>query len=185
MVEWLRQSVYARWLLTVLRLWIGVEWVRAASEKVGSPVWTGPKAGVAISGFLSKAVKLSQGAHPEVQSWYASFIKGFALPHAVLFSYLVSYGELLVGLGLILGCLTTAAAFFGAVMNVSYLLAGTSSTNPNMLIWQVLLMVAGFNAACIGLDRWIIPYLRQHVFHLAGSTVSPSGIVQGQGKSTP
>ncbi|MBX6352412.1 MAG: DoxX family protein [Thermoflavifilum sp.] len=163
MVGWLRHNVYARWLLTVLRVWVGAEWIRASLEKIGSPVWTGNKAGVAISGFLGNAVKLSTGAHAEVQGWYASFIQGFALPHAVLFSYVISYGELLVGIGLVLGCLTTAAAFFGAVMNVAYLLAGTSSTNPNMLIWEALLMVAGFNAAAIGVDRWLIPMLR-HLF---------------------
>ncbi|MCL6631742.1 MAG: DoxX family protein [Alicyclobacillus herbarius] len=176
MVAWLRNNAYVRWLLTVVRIWIGIEWIQAAMEKIGSPVWTGSKAGVAISGFLGNAVKQSQGAHPAVQGWYASFLKGFALPHATLFSYAVSYGELLVSIGLVLGCLTTAAAFFGAVMNLSYLLAGTTSTNPNMLLWQVLLLVAGFNAAMIGLDYWLIPYLRQlavRIRHRGGSRPAP------------
>ncbi|WP_083520720.1 DoxX family membrane protein [Alicyclobacillus kakegawensis] len=180
MVAWLRNHVYARWLLTVLRVWIGVEWIRAALEKIGSPVWTGAKAGTAISGFLGNAVKLSQGDHPAVQGWYASFLRGFALPHATAFSYLVSYGELLVGIGLVLGCLTTAAAFFGAAMNLAYLLAGTTSTNPNMLVWQVLLLVAGFNAAAVGLDHWVIPYLRRKAAQWTGRGSGPWGVAPRQ-----
>lgn len=30
-----------------------------------------------------------------------------------------------------------------------------------MMIIEVLLLVAGFNAATIGLDHWVIPWLRQ------------------------
>ncbi|GGJ02685.1 hypothetical protein GCM10010885_10000 [Alicyclobacillus cellulosilyticus] len=161
MVQWLRNSVVARWLLTVLRIWIGVEWIQAATEKIGSPVWTGAKAGVAVSGFLQHALTLTGGAHPAVQGWYGGFIRNVALPNAKLFSYLVSYGELLVGIGLILGCFTTFAALAGVVMNMSYLLAGTTSTNPNMVIWQVLLLVAGANAGYYGLDYFVLPYVRR------------------------
>lgn len=161
MVAWLRNHVVARWIVTVLRIWLGWQWVSAASEKIGSSVWTGGKAGVAISGFLQHAASLSQGSHPAVQGWYASFIHAVALPNAAFFSYLVSWGEMLVGLALIFGAFTTFAALMGAVMNAAYLLAGTSSTNPNMLIIEVLVMVAGFNAAAYGLDYWIIPWFRR------------------------
>lgn len=161
MVAWIRNHQYARWIMTILRIWVGWQWVSAAVEKMGSPVWTGNKAGVAITGFLQHAVSLSQGAHPSVQGWYASFLSGAVLPDATFFSYLVSWGELLVGLALIVGAFTTFAALMGAVMNTAYLLAGTSSTNPNMLILEVLVMVAGFNAAVYGLDYWIIPWFRK------------------------
>ena len=46
-------------------------------------------------------------------------------------------------------------------MNTSYLLAGTSSTNPNMLIIEVLILIAGFNAAAYGVDYWLIPRFRR------------------------
>ncbi len=161
MVAWLRNHVAARWIMTVLRIWLGWQWVSAGAEKLTSPVWTGSKAGVGITGFLQHAASLSQGAHPDVQGWYAGFINTIALPNATFFSYLVSWGEMLVGLALILGAFTTFAALMGAVMNTAYLLAGTSSTNPNMLIIGTLVMVAGYNAAAYGLDYWIIPWFRQ------------------------
>lgn len=157
MVRLLRENVYARWILTALRIWVGVEWVRASLEKIGSPAWTGRQAGVGVSGFLNGAIAQSGGAHPTVQGWYATFVKEFALPNAKMFSYVVSFGELLVGIALVLGCLTTFAALMGIVMNMAYLLAGTSSTNPNMVIWQMFILIAGFNAAYFGLDYLIIP----------------------------
>ncbi|WP_067622524.1 DoxX family protein [Alicyclobacillus acidiphilus] len=169
MVKLLRENVYARCILTALRIWIGVEWVRASLEKIGSPAWTGAQAGTGVDGFLKGAIAQSTGPHATVQAWYATFVKDFALPHAKLFSYTVSFGELLVGIALVLGCLTTFAALMGIVMNMAYLLAGTSSTNPNMIVWQMILLIAGFNAAYFGLDYFIIPWLRKFVRRVEGS----------------
>lgn len=161
MVAWLRHHLYARAVLAVVRIWVGWMWVSAGIEKIGSPMWTGPKSGAALAGFLRHSLTLSGGAHPAVQGWYAGFLRGVALPASPFFSELVSFGELLVGIALILGCLTTFAALMGAVMNTAYLLAGTTSTNPNMLILEMLLLTAGFNAGAYGLDRWVIPRLRK------------------------
>lgn len=161
MVAWLRHHLYARAVLAVIRVWVGWMWVSAGIEKIGSPMWTGSKAGTALTGFLQHSLTLSGGPHPAVQGWYAGFLRSAALPAAPFFSELVSFGELLVGIALILGCLTTFAALMGAVMNTAYLLAGTTSTNPNMLILEVLLLTAGFNAGAYGLDHWVIPALRR------------------------
>lgn len=160
MVAWLRHNAFARWILLVARLWLGWEWLAAALEKLGSPVWTGAKAGVGVNGFLNHAVSLSTGAHAAVQGWYVGLIKTVALPGATELSYLVTYGELLIGLALLLGCVTTFAALMGAVLNSAYLFAGTVSTNPNMLIIEVFVLIAGFNAAKIGIDYWLIPWIR-------------------------
>ncbi|MCL6547284.1 MAG: DoxX family protein [Alicyclobacillus sp.] len=170
MVAWLRNNEYVRWILAVVRIWVGVQWIEAAVEKVGSPVWTGAQAGVGVSGFLKHALTLTGGPHPSVQGWYGAFIRDVALPHAKVFSYLVSFGELFVGIGLVLGCFTTVAAVAGALMNLSYLLAGTTSTNPNLLVLEMILAVAGFNAAYVGLDYWVIPYLRRRFGRGAGPT---------------
>ncbi|WP_428835498.1 hypothetical protein [Secundilactobacillus kimchicus] len=101
--------------------------------------------------------------------WYTSFLKGFVQPHMSLFNVMVSWGELLVGLGLFFGTLATAAAFFGMVMNFAYLFAGTVSVDPLFIIIEIFILVAGFNASKIGLDRWIIPWLRDHVSFLKRS----------------
>jgi len=56
------------------------------------------------------------------------------LPNATLFSYLIAYGELLVGLALIIGVVTRFAALMALVMTLFYLFAGSVSSNPQMLL---------------------------------------------------
>lgn len=160
-VRWLRENVSARVILTILRIWIGWQWLVASLEKLGSPAWTGAQSGSAITGFLQHAVTLSTGNHPSVQGWYASFISGVALPSAGFLTYLVPIGEILIGIALISGTVTTFAALMGAFMNTAFLLAGTTSTNPIMLIAEVFILVAGFNAAMYGIDYWFIPWFRK------------------------
>src|SRR4030095_13361651 len=72
---------------------------------------------------------------------------------------LVTYGEVLVGLGLLLGALTGIAAFFGSLMNVNYLLAGTVSSNPILFVLATWLVLAWRVAGWWGLDRWLLPML--------------------------
>lgn len=145
------------WLWLIIRIYIGWEWLVAGWEKVINPVWVGDKAGVAVTGFLNGALAKTAGAHPSVAGWYADFIKTIALPNTEIFSYLVSFGELFVGIGLILGAVTGIAAFFGALMNVNYLLAGTVSVNPSMLVLQFFLILAWRSAGWLGLDRFLLP----------------------------
>src|SRR4029453_4845628 len=75
------------------------------------------------------------------------------------FSDLVVYGELLVGVGLILGALTGIAAFFGAFMNWNYIMAGSSSTNGWLGGLAIFLILAWKVAGWYGLDRWLLPLL--------------------------
>lgn len=147
------------WLWLILRVYIGWQWIQAGYEKVISPVWVGPKAGVAIQGFLMGALKKSSGLHPDVSGWYAAFVQEFVLHHTVLFSYMVSFGELFVGIGLILGLFTGIAAFFGGFMNMNYLFAGTISTNPFMFLIELFLILAWRVAGWYGLDRFVLPFL--------------------------
>lgn len=149
------------WAWLIVRVYVGWQWLEAGWTKLHSPVWTGDQAGLAVKGFLTGALQKAGGAHPDVQGWYAAFVDGFALHHTVLFSYLVSYGELLVGIALILGMFTSVAAFFGAFMNMNYLLAGTVSINPLLLILEVLLIAAWRIAGYVGLDRFVLPRLVQ------------------------
>ncbi|MBX4186975.1 MAG: DoxX family membrane protein [Candidatus Doudnabacteria bacterium] len=145
------------WLL--IRLYVGYEWFTAGWDKLGNPVWTGDKAGVAVKGFLMGALAKTAGAHPDVSAWYGSFIQNFALNHTQLFSYIVVYGEIAVGVALILGIFTGIAAFFGTFMNLNYLFAGTVSTNPLLLLLQLFLILAWRTAGWIGLDRYVLPKL--------------------------
>lgn len=156
--RFLFSSTRAGWIWLLVRLYLGYQWLTAGWKKVNSDAWTGDNAGAALKGFVNGAIaKAEEGK--DVTGWYASFLQDAVLPQAKLFSYMVAFGELLVGLGLILGLLTGIAAFFGAIMNVSFLFAGTLSTNPLLFILATWLVLAWKNAGWYGLDRWALPLL--------------------------
>lgn len=140
------------WLL--VRLYLGYAWLTAGLEKFANPAWFGGNAGAALTGFIERALTKTAGAHPDVTFWYASFLKGVVLPQITVWSNLITLGELAVGLGLILGLFTGVAAFFGGFMNLNFLLAGTVSTNPQLLVLAWLTVLARRVAGYIGLDRY-------------------------------
>lgn len=188
-VRWIQDSPVARslfgevrwaWLWLILRVYIGWEWLQAGWGKLNNPAWTGSKAGTAISGFVSNALTKTTGEHADVQGWYAWFLQRVVLPQPVTWSYLISWGETLVGVALILGVFTGIAAFFGSLMNVNYLLAGAVSINPILFIIATWLVLAWKTAGWIGLDRWILPALGTpwspgYVFHREGDEKNQGG----------
>jgi thiosulfate dehydrogenase [quinone] large subunit len=111
-------------------------------KKLMSPAWVGNEAGAAVTGFAQGALQQTTGEHPQVTGWYARFLESVMIPNATLFSYLVTLGEILVGLGLIFGLCTGIAAFFGEFMNASFLFAGTAGANPLMFILATWLVLA-------------------------------------------
>ena len=145
------------WIWLILRVYAGYQWLSAGWGKLHTATWTGNQAGVALSGFVNGALTKATGTHPDVQGWYASFLQNLVLNHVSFWSYLVSWGETLVGIALILGIFTGIASFFAAFMNVNYLLAGAVSTNPILLIIEVFLILAWKTAGWWGLDRWVLP----------------------------
>lgn len=137
---------------TVIRIWLGLQWIEAGWGKI-----TG---GFDAGGFLKGALANATGEHPAVQSWYAAFIESFAVPNVHIFNVLIPYGELLVGLGLILGLATIPAIVAGAFMNLNFMLAGTTSTNPILYTAAIILLFAGSGAYYFGVDRYTVPFIK-------------------------
>jgi thiosulfate dehydrogenase (quinone) large subunit len=172
-MEALRNPKYTGIVWLFARLWLGYEWLLGGIEKVfgeGSAVWVGPKAGTAVTGFLNGAIAKSALAegfdpiktpHPAVQDWYAYLARDVFMPNAVAFSYLVAYGELLVGIALIVGIVTHFAALMGVLMNLAFLFAGSTSTNPQLLVvGLVIVLVGGVAVGYYGLDYFARPFER-------------------------
>jgi thiosulfate dehydrogenase [quinone] large subunit len=149
------------WVWLLIRLYLGYEWLSAGIGKITSNLWVGSGAGTAITGFLNGALTKTAGEHPDVSVWYAWFINHVALPHSVLFSYLVAFGEVAVGLALIFGLYTGVAAAFGAFMNTNYLWAGVASINTTMLLLEIGVVLAYKIAGWYGLDRLVLPKFGQ------------------------
>ncbi len=142
------------WL--VVRVWLGWQWIDAASHKIGIPAWT--ETGEALKGYWMNAVAMpEQGRPPITFDWYRGFLQGLLDANAYTwFAKLVAYGELLVGIALIIGAFVGIAAFFGAVMNMNFMLAGSASSNPVLFIVALGLIGAWKIAGFIGADYFLL-----------------------------
>ena len=144
------------WLWLIIRLYVGYEWLEAGWEKLSGGQWA---TGAPLKGFWTAAVQVpAQGRPPIAVGWYRGFIQ-FMLDNGwyTWFAPLVMWGEILVGIALILGAFVGIASFFGAFMNWNYIMAGTASTNAWLGILTILLILAWKVAGWYGLDRWLLP----------------------------
>lgn len=152
-----RENIYAAGLVTLIRLYLGWQWLHHGWEKITGGTFD-------ASGFLKNAIAkpvLESGTQNKVYPTYVSFLDNFALPNSGIFKVLIPWGEFLVGLGLVLGCLTTIAMFFGLLMNFMFLFAGTVSSNPWYVLIGFIIITAGANAGKFGADYYVQPYLKK------------------------
>jgi thiosulfate dehydrogenase (quinone) large subunit len=183
--KWLFASTGAAWIWLVVRLYIGYEFLHAGWGKLTGAeggtwhwAWTFTNAswlrdhGAALNGFVGYVTSPAMVKGPNAANnfgWYQSYLHWVGSNSAFM-SYVVTFGEILVGVGLIFGCLTGIAAFFGVMLNVSFGLAGIAGVNPEMVVLGMLLILAWRNAGYIGLDRYVLPALgtpweKGRVFH--------------------
>jgi thiosulfate dehydrogenase [quinone] large subunit len=145
-----------------IRLFLGFSWVDAGWHKLTGGGWI-TDGGSALAGYWTNAVKVPEagaGRPPISFEWYRDFVNVLLDGHhEAWFAWLVAFGELAVGLGLLAGALVGIAAFFGALMNMSFLLAGSASTNPVLFTMAIGLMLAWKVAGYYGLDRYLLPKL--------------------------
>jgi thiosulfate dehydrogenase [quinone] large subunit len=161
--DWLFRSKAASVLWLVARLWLGYGWLNAGYQKVwGSEqgaFWNGGGAGV--KGFATAGVTGSKaGKGGASYGWFAGFLHGFVIPNASWIAKAVTLSELIIGALLILGLFTGAAAAVGLVLNVIYMFSGSSGVNPAYAIVAVFLILAWRNSGYLGLDRLVLPAMR-------------------------
>ena len=143
----LRKQAMA-WAMVLLRVFVGVSFLEAGISKWG---WLGS------SGLARQLLQWTTGSHPATLSSYISILRQFVLPHAQVFTYLLVFGEILVGGCLILGFLTRAAALPALLMSMNSLLAtwnlGTEwqTLNEAFLVMEITLLLTGAGRFC-GLD---------------------------------
>ena len=155
--EFILQNPKFAWFWLIVRVHVGWQWLEACWTNIHSASWVGDQAGGAVVGFVNGALVKMSGTHPDVQGWYGWFLSHVVLPHASFWSHLVAYGEVLVGIALIIGLFTGIAAFFGLFMNLNYLLAGTVSSNPVLLVLALGIILAWRVAGFLGVDYWALP----------------------------
>jgi thiosulfate dehydrogenase [quinone] large subunit len=159
--EWLFRSHRASVLWLLVRIWLGYQWINAGYQKIwGSErtvFWFGSGAGV--KGFATAGVAGSTAGKGSGASygWWAGFLHNFVTPNSAWIAKFISLAEILIGVAILLGLFTGAAAAAGLSLNVVYMFSGSAGVNPMYAILSVLLVLAWRNAGWLGLDRFALP----------------------------
>ncbi|HEU5316941.1 MAG TPA: DoxX family protein [Chloroflexota bacterium] len=157
--RFLSRSQLAAPLWLGIRLFLAYTWLNAGWHKFGDPKWM--VTGESILGNWTRAVTPNQaGVAPAPYEFFRNFLQFMIESQAhTWFSKLIVFGELAVGLGLLFGTLTGFAALGGILMNTSFIFAGSLSSNPLLLLLEILLVWGWRAAGWLGLDRVLLPLL--------------------------
>ena len=156
-------NTYYALLWLPLRFYIGRDWLAAGEHKIRSDAWM--DGGAALKGYWTGATTVPEGGTASraagTVGWFNDFLT-YALNHEwyTWFAKVIAIGEFMIGLGLLVGALVGIAAFFGSFMNINFMLAGTTSSNPVMFALTVFLVLGWKVAGFWGLDRYLLPILR-------------------------
>ena len=128
-----RSAKINTWPIVLLRLYTGIIFLYFGARKI-------------MSGFGGEGVAGFLGSRENMFGFYKPFGEFFAntMPGAIAF--LVAWGELFMGIALILGLMTRYAAFAGAFMVANFWFAKGQpilSSQSHDVIWFVILVVLG------------------------------------------
>ena len=148
--------VLRQWPIVLLRVYTGVFFAYHGFGKLRSDDFAS-----GLANFLSNNLEATF-------SFYRPFVESVILPSKEIFAVLVAWGELAIGLALILGLATRYAAFVGAFLVLNYWFAkglGFFAGANYDIVWFVILIVLGFIPAgkIAGLDDGLsdrLPFLR-------------------------
>jgi thiosulfate dehydrogenase (quinone) large subunit len=147
------------WLWALVRIYLGYLWITAGWHKISGGGWI--DGGTALQGYWTKAAVIPIEGKPQITyDWYRAFIQ-FMLDNGWYswFAPLVAFGEFMIGVALILGAFVGIAAFFGVLLNWNFIMAGTASTNPVLLMLGIFLILAWKVGGWYGLDRFLLPII--------------------------
>ena len=140
-----------------IRVWLGLQWIEAGSHKVTDAAWV--KTGLALKGFWTGAIQIpAEGRPPIAYAWYREFLQTMLDTQAYTwFAKVVAYGEILIGIALILGVFIGMTAAIGGFLNWNFIMAGSASVNGMFLAISILLVLAWKIAGYIGVDYLLLP----------------------------
>ncbi|MBC1538023.1 DoxX family protein [Listeria seeligeri] len=115
-------------LFSIIRVGLGISWFQEGWFKI--------QAHFDISGLVPSVI-----GNTDSPEWYKVFMENVVAPNTALFNILIPWGELLVGLGLIVGILTLPALIAGIFMGINYWLADMIYIYPLQLAVGFLLIL--------------------------------------------
>lgn len=141
-----RTAKISTWPIVLLRIYTGVFFLYYGFGKI-----RGGNFDQGLAGFVTSNLENSF-------AFFTPFLESVVLPNAAVFAFLVAWGELLVGIALIVGLATRYAAIAGAVMVMCFWFAkgqGIIDAQNHDAIWFFIFVVlAGLHAGRVmGLDQ--------------------------------
>src|SRR5438552_5257759 len=103
-------------ILLPLRLFLGITFVYAGIQKFTDPQFFHPDK----AGFIGKQMLAFANGSP-----IGGFLLHVVVPNALLFGFMVAYGEIAIGLGVLIGLLLRPAAFFGLFLSLIFFFSVT------------------------------------------------------------
>jgi len=112
--------------LATLRIVVGIFFVLFGQYKVFGTDFT-------VHGGFEQWVRsfLAEGAYP----WMKPVLQQVILPHARVCAFMTAYGELMIGVALVLGVLTRTAGGFGILL-MALLWASDGYPGPHVALWR-------------------------------------------------
>ena len=138
------------WALLPLRLFLGVTFLYAGVQKLTDPDYFHPEA----AGSIGKQLAAFASGSP-----LSNFLLHVAVPHATLFGACVAYGEVVIGIGTLLGLLLRPAAFFGALLNLVFFLTVSWRVYPYFYGSDIVFVFAWLTLLLAGVQRSGLPTL--------------------------
>ncbi|MCU1296074.1 MAG: hypothetical protein JWO91_352 [Acidobacteriaceae bacterium] len=121
-----RMAISSTMALTGLRIAVGILFLIFGEYKVFGTEFT---AGGGFQYWINRF--LTEGAYP----FMVPVLKDFVLPHAKAIAFVVAYGEMAIGVALVLGLLVRVASTCGVIYMVSLLLSA-NYPGPHAAFWQ-------------------------------------------------
>ena len=140
------------WLIVPLRLYVGIYFVIAAISKVAGHWFSEPEKLIRLLGD-----SIDGEAYP--YGIYRAFFHGIIKPNAWLFTFLVIFGELLVGIAIATGTFTRLACLAGIFMMANFFLAfdvGLAQPHSTTSFALIMLVLMGTGAGrTYGVDHYL------------------------------
>jgi thiosulfate dehydrogenase (quinone) large subunit len=149
--------------MAVLRIVVGAWFVKAVWTKITLSFAGGvipyPSVSPRFVGFQPRRVAEFAAGNPV--DWYKGFLESTVLPHSALFATLQAYGEVVVGVGLIIGFLTGLSSIVGLFLALNYGLATQWMSFGQqgfhlLLITSMVLFLFTRAGRTWGVDRWLV-----------------------------
>ncbi|BFH12485.1 DoxX family membrane protein [Paenibacillus melissococcoides] len=130
------------WALSVIRILFGWIWLKSGYDKLSG-------------GFGVESLIPVIAENRDSPEWYKTFFSHVVSPFSGVFDVVIPWGEILIGLGLIIGLLIVPALVMSVFVNANYILADMIFTYPTDILIATILLTGKRFTSYVSVERWL------------------------------